>query len=92
MMATISARTAGTQPVCCISNGIDPTTIRRRTPIEVVYDMMLYYGGNQKPYSIDRLWKNDFCFSYSSSYHDQIRLPTAGSTPALTSIEKHDFA
>ncbi|TSC61911.1 MAG: hypothetical protein Greene041614_834 [Parcubacteria group bacterium Greene0416_14] len=29
-------------------NNIDPQTIRRRTPIEVAYDTMLYYGANKE--------------------------------------------
>ena len=29
-------------------NGIDPATVRRRTPVEVVYDTLLYYGANQE--------------------------------------------
>ena len=30
------------------ANKLDPATIRRRTPVEVVYDTMIYYGANKK--------------------------------------------
>ena len=29
-------------------NGIDPTSIRRRTPVEIAYDTLLYYGSNKE--------------------------------------------
>lgn len=30
------------------ANKIDPATVRRRTPVEVAYDTLLYYGANQE--------------------------------------------
>ena len=29
-------------------NGIDPTSIKRRTPVEIAYDTILYYGSNKE--------------------------------------------
>jgi hypothetical protein len=35
-------------------NGLDPTTVRRRTPVEVAYDTLVYYGQNQESLLEDR--------------------------------------
>jgi len=44
-------------------NNLDPATVHRRTPVEVVYDLLAYYGGNK-----EALLENRWDWTATESY------------------------